>query len=114
MEKQIMTVDDNGDILRRHRTAWAAWEYANRSCNRAKHNSRALVNGKLLKLGTTADIVRGRIRMNQLVDGNNHELRPDGTVATTCIDGHKEITGLNKEGQILGYYEVLYTGQNRK
>lgn len=111
---KIVTMDYDGRILRRHRSAWAAWEYAIRPKNLINHHSQAYYNGKLLRQGTTADIVRGKIKIEQLPNGHNHRVLPDGSVATKCVDGHEEITRLNDDGQILGHYELLYTGPKKR
>jgi len=108
MKDKIVTVDFRGNVIRKHRTAWAAYEYANLSHIKKAYDARALYNDQLIKKGTTADIVRGKLDINRLIAPHNHELMPDGTVKTLCVDGHWESTYKNKEGKILSYYDVLY------
>ena len=99
-----------GELIRTHRTAYAAVTEANKpkhdggyACILADDGTRTRIHQ-----GTTEDIVRGKVDISRLIEGSNHRLLPDGTVATKCVDGHEKITRISDDGRCWGYYNVLY------
>ena len=96
--KKLQTIDWDGKILRTHRHQWAGWQYAH-----TVGQATLCADGKQVYLGTTYDVVRGAINVDQILEPHNHRVLPNGTIATKCIDGHEEITSAGN-----AYYEVLY------
>ncbi len=102
-KNKIETRDLDGKVIRRHRTAWAAWEFCQKKNNRIPY-----CNDWIIRHSTTADIVWGNLSIAQVIEPHNHRQLKNGSIVTRCDDGPDEYTRINDKGQIDEWYFVLH------